>query len=290
MKVHVLDIPNETAELATWLEGYIQGAELHELVSECRAMHGDATDSPELLDLLADQASDVLSSGLGVLSFDQLSQLIRHPELLFDLQDRVMIHGGEYWQDAEAGRSEESLALWERVQTGLSAPTPPTAKPQSDQTRRVWPKVLAAMALGLVAAVGYFATRPDLTPQVAWGWAKPGALDELDQLPAPEYLESLAESANAWFKKRPDTKDALAKRITEFRIGCDALVEAKHSPLKAEDRDWLIERCKAWSGKLDEHIAALEGGADMMEIRSAADETIHKLTNAIRTRGEAIQT
>ncbi|MDA1018483.1 MAG: hypothetical protein O3A00_29005 [Planctomycetota bacterium] len=77
---------------------------------------------------------------------------------------------------------------------------------------------------------------------------------------------------------------------TEFRIGCDALIRAKHSPLKPEDRDWLIERCKTWSGNLNEHIAALEGGADVMETRSAADETIHKLMNAIRTRGAAIAT
>lgn len=284
MKLHVLDMPNETAELAAWLEGYIRGTKLHELVSECRTMHDDTTDSLELFDLLTDRASEVLSNGLGVLSFDEISQLIRHPQLLFDLQDWVMVEGGDYWQDSDASDSEKSAALWQRVQTGLNQQTSPTVQPRSEHTHSAWPKVLAVMALGLIVAVGYFVTRPDPTPQVAWGWAKPGALNELDQLPASEYMENLAKSAESWFKKRPDTKEALAKRIKEFRIGCDVLVDAKHSPLTSEDRTWLIERCKAWSAKLDQHTVALDAGANVLETRAAADETINGLVKAIQTR------
>ena len=282
MSIHLLEIPNEAAELALWLEGHLRGTELHELVTECHALHGTQDDdAPELSQVLSSQASTVLDNGLQCLSFEQLAQLVQHPELLFDLQDLVMIHGGPHWQTEESAGSEKSEASWQRIQEAL-APTKPL--PPEPPSKRLLPKIVAAMALGLIVAVGYFATRPDPTPQVAWGWAKPGALDELDQLPAPEYLESLAKSAETWFKKRPDTKAALVKRITEFRIGCDALIQAKHSPLKPEDRDWLVERCKVWSGKLDEHLAALESDADVGETRSAADEIINKLVTAIQSR------
>ncbi|MDA1016074.1 MAG: hypothetical protein O3A00_16665 [Planctomycetota bacterium] len=286
MSIHLLEIPNEAAELALWLEGHLRGTELHELVTECHALHRTQdSDAPELSQVLGSQASTVLDSGLQCLSFEQLAQLVQHSELLFDLQDLVMIHGGPHWHAEESAGSEKSEACWQRIQEAL-APTKPL--PPEPPSKRLLPKIVAAMALGLIVAVGYFATRPDPTPQVAWGWAKPGALDELDQLPAPEYLESLAKSAETWFKKRPNSKAALAKRITEFRIGCDALIQAKHSPLNPEDKAWLIERCTAWSGKLDEHVAALESGADVMKTREAVDETINKLMKAIRNRSQTV--
>ena len=69
---------------------------------------------------------------------------------------------------------------------------------------------------------------------------------------------TLPSAASDWFKKRPEEPAAVAKRITEFRQGCSMLILAKHAPLSPEDRQWLVERCRLWARKLDDHLVALE--------------------------------
>jgi hypothetical protein len=57
-----------------------------------------------------------------------------------------------------------------------------------------------------------------------------------------------------------------------------------HAPLGSTDKEWLAERCRKWSGKFDEHLAALERGADAKQVRHAADDTVKKLVAALRER------
>jgi hypothetical protein len=125
-----------------------------------------------------------------------------------------------------------------------------------------------------------------VTPTTGWGWSKPGALEV--ELPADQYLAHLADSAQAWFNKRPETSEEVRTRIAQFRSGCQTLIEAPHSQLADADRAWLKERCQVWAGKLDENLAALDGGADPLVVRDAADATINKLIEALRGRAEAV--
>lgn len=129
---------------------------------------------------------------------------------------------------------------------------------------------------------------PDTPPPATsgWGWERPGALptgveDEV-------YLNTLANSAYEWFRKRPEDREGVAKRIAQFRDGCDLLIHSDHPPLAQEDQMWLRERCLAWRDKLDSHLAALEEGADPVTIRGQADETINKLISALRSRAETL--
>src|SRR5262249_35293261 len=117
-----------------------------------------------------------------------------------------------------------------------------------------------------------------------WGWSRSGAID--DSLSAKEYLTKLADSAEDWSKKTPATPAELAKRINEFRQGCSTLILAEHKPLPPEDKAWLVERCQAWAKKLDQHLADVEAGKDVLEVRAEADETVSKLIKAIRGRAE----
>jgi hypothetical protein len=123
---------------------------------------------------------------------------------------------------------------------------------------------------------------PQEAPVAGWGWDRPGAL--ASHLPADEYLLHLANAAQDWFKRRPETAEGLRIRIEEFRHGCDTLIAAPHTPLAAADRAWLVERCTAWRGKLDEHLAALAAGSPVPEVRDAADATVNKLMTALRDR------
>jgi len=107
-------------------------------------------------------------------------------------------------------------------------------------------------------------------------------------LPPGVYLDRLADAAGEWFKKRPDDPNALARRIGEFRQGCSVLILSPHKPLAAQDRAWLVEKCRAWAAKLDAHLAALEGGASAAQVRDEADATINKLIAALRERAQAL--
>ena len=118
------------------------------------------------------------------------------------------------------------------------------------------------------------------------GLEPPGAL--ADDLPPGVYLDRLADAAGEWFKKRPDDPIALARRIGEFRQGCSVLILSPHKPLSAQDRAWLVEKCRAWAAKLDAHLAALEGGASAAKVRDDADATINKLIEALRDRAKSL--
>ena len=119
-----------------------------------------------------------------------------------------------------------------------------------------------------------------------WGWSRPGAL--ADDLPPAVYLDRLADAAGEWFKKRPADPIALARRIGEFRQGCSLLILSPHKALAAQDRAWLVDKCRAWAAKLDAHLAALEGGASAAQVRDDADATINKLIAALRDRAKAL--
>ncbi|MEQ9408153.1 MAG: hypothetical protein RIK87_10530 [Fuerstiella sp.] len=103
------------------------------------------------------------------------------------------------------------------------------------------------------------------------------------------YLDSLADSAQEWFGKRPDTARAVATRIAQFRQGCSTLILADHAPLSAEDRTWLVGKCRARATKLDGHLAAVEAGQDAATVLTAADDTVNKLITALRGRAAELK-
>jgi hypothetical protein len=69
-----------------------------------------------------------------------------------------------------------------------------------------------------------------------------------------------------------------------MRDGCTKVLAAKHEPLTLDDRAWLVERCVAWGTKLDKHLADLQTGRSIEEVRREADETVDKLAQALRAR------
>ena len=75
------------------------------------------------------------------------------------------------------------------------------------------------------------------------------------------------------------------RRLREFRRGCETLINAPHTQLSEEDREWLIKRCREWKKKIAEHERTLRSGAKTVEeVRSDADETVRKLMAALRKR------
>lgn len=328
MKFLLATLPDDVAAQARWLEEHLLGLDLSRVVSELKALGGGRSDESVGIDAaLGDVLPQILRSGLSQVAPVHIQTLLKNPMLLLELQTRIFLEGGEYWNDlpepsselqdyvdrgrdrihdflatqsgkapsADGGRSdvETTRRSSVEVESGrdkkLAAAVPERS---SDRRTARWYKHPLLVSLTTAAAVlaGVFFVK-DLpragSPPVAqgWGWSKPGAIDE--SLPAKEYLAKLSDGADDWFKKRPATPDALARRILEFRQGCSTLILSEHRPLKEVDKAWLVERCQAWAKKLDGHLADAESGKDVLKVREETDETVNKLKKALADRSQS---
>jgi len=104
MIARVLDIPDDSTDMAAWLDRQIAGADLHEVVAELAAVHGAAAgrrsaDTDEVSRWLGPALPEVLARGTGGLDRRRMGELLRTPSLLPGLQELVFIEGGDYWQD-----------------------------------------------------------------------------------------------------------------------------------------------------------------------------------------------
>ena len=294
MSVELLEIPDDTQALPRWLESQLVGTELAALVAQLEAVHGASTSGVTSLDeLLGGSRASILRDGLGGLKSDQLRKLLVNPRLLLDLQEALLLEGGPYWtRQAQSGpQNQEYLSQGRRrierfLASETAAPAVVPLKPRSSWSLRDSLIAVATAAVVLIAVSLYqeIVGRPigGAPPAVAWGWAKPGALPE--KATREEYLNNLAKEANEWFNKKPNDPQALAQRIAQFRQGCSVLMLSPHPALPPADRTWLVAKCKAWAGKLDEQLAALEGGADVTTVRDATDGIVNKLMEALKAR------
>ncbi len=316
MTLVAFTIPDDPAALPAWLERRLVAADFGRFIAELSAAHPErGRASVPARQLLGDWYRKALSDGLGAVPVSLLQQLLRHPKCLLEFQEAILTEGGPYWDEVVTSNGEMAPAI-ERGFAALEAmfgprtqatPAPrsregvaPAARPSGARARReprpprdasrsyfTWAVISSALAACLMIAVGILSFRSDNSGRltevaaVSWGWAKPGGIPQNAPKPA-EYLNSLASTANEWFDKRPDDAAGVAKRINEFRTGCSQLIFASHSALSQADKDWLIEKCRAWAKKLDDHLAALESGADPLKVRTEADETIRKLEGTAR--------
>ena len=299
-------------------------AELHAIDAAARPERPTRGESLE--DVCGPALPQLLDNGMQALPVETLRSLLKQPRLLLDLQELILADGGEYWQKVEITPEHQAAVErgWIVLQAQLRGVGEPPAgggelmqkvepagnaifaeprplgsgrpKPLPDgrgsarkrlvddhaKYNRRWAAL--AIAAALLMGVGLWFQRPAASP--GWGWDRPGAL--VAELPAADYLNHLADGADEWFRKRPDSRVALEKRLQEFRHGCDALIAAPHSQLAAKDRDWLKERCRAWAGKLEGHVADLQAGRDVSTVLAAADGTVRKLIDALRERAKSV--
>ena len=303
--LHTFDIPENDALLANWLEDMIAGPHLGEFVSELevlleagrvdrgpRAQETAGRGQPSPLErILGRRLQEVSQKGLGGIPARAFRQFFRQPELLLELQDHVLTEGGAYWDRklrASEDLSKKIETGWHRLResTAVSLPSVRPARPTLGSRQRPVRWFVAGLATAAAIAVGAFFgwQRVQGPQQVAsgWGWSKPNAFPS--DVTRAEYLKTLADEAEEWRRKKPDTPQALAQRISEFREGCSRLILAEHKPLPQADRKWLVERCRVWAKKLDDQLADLEAGKPIPAVRAQVDDVVDKLTKALRDR------
>ncbi|MCA9056071.1 MAG: hypothetical protein KDA75_19700, partial [Planctomycetaceae bacterium] len=131
MSFTVLDIPEDHAELATWLEQRLVDLDLADVVAGLEVFESRPADATSLLEILGDNRQDVLTQGLAALDSGQVQQLLRHPRLLLQLQELVLADGGPYWR-----RLPVSQELQRLVNTGWD-PVNPAVDATAHQTTAV---------------------------------------------------------------------------------------------------------------------------------------------------------
>ena len=288
------DIPDDSTQLADWLERQLVGLHLGDLVAMLRAVHGDG-DARSLEDLCDGKLPDVLLHGLSRLDFSHLQGLLTHPARLLELQERVFLEGGEHWRTVP--RTEEHL---HEVTVGcvlLPVPSSPskttliTTKENEERTGRsthptTHRRQLAAGIASLIAvAVLVMVLWTPRHEPLAWGWNRPGTF--VADVTAEKYLDRLADRADEWSGRPHDTPDQLRRDLTDFRRACVTLLQAAHDRLPPAQRDELLKRCRKWLGKFDAQLAALDAGGNVNDIRQEADKTVGSLVTALRKRFES---
>lgn len=301
MIARVLDLPDDEARLAAWLDEQIVAPQLHELVAELAAVQGMAgrprSATPErVMSWLGDARPGVLDRGTAALDGRRRAELLRDPGLLPALQEIVFIEGGGHWQRL-AGRagSPPSFSAADVLRRSAAGPTRgDTVRPAASVTpafdavgRPGLPRLVVALAAALLVAVAGWSLLQPGPAGAPWGWNRPAAFAAAA---APDYLEQLAAAADEWSAVTPATEAALADRLQGMLAGCDRLLAAAHEPLAPADRDWLRERCNVWREKFAGQLATLGASHDPAAVRREADATVAKLVAALRTRAAEVRT
>ncbi len=320
MSIVILEITDSKEELGSWLDRKIVDLHLGQFVKELEFIAADFNPpgySPESLEeILGSDREAVLDRGLISLSYDQCAAFLANPQMLLELQELVLIEGGNYWQElfdqaeipsaSSAGQKKKKLVASSKPKVHVLQPIVQSPK------RSKMPWIISVAALGLLAIVAYqyqvhvshsansIVENPndkksDANPEnnspaptmlaSTWGWDNPEAFD--NSLPPDDYLHELADAAGAWFNSRPDSTSDLKQRLAEFRHGCETLLTAKHTALSEDDREWLRTHCKKWAGEIDQMLADVDT-KEIGEVQKRADQTINQLIREIRLKADEV--
>ena len=301
MPLHFVDIPDDAANLTTWLERHLVDSTLGELVAELSAAHPAGPPQSETLEtLLGAKLKSVLSRGLSSLSESELRQLVGHPWLLMELQERIFIDGGDYWSTSNSTADEDHAIarVWSRVSEQIAHETPLTIARSENaiesttkkSRRSAW---IGTMALAVAAFVGGLRLRDQLlnppnqviAAQTSCGWIE--SIARAQNETRQPYFKILIDGAESWKKVNNNSPAQLATSINQFRQGCSVLLLSEHKPLPDSDKQWLRERCHDWADKLDRLLTRLENREeDFQVLRAAADEINQKLLEALRNQAQ----
>ena len=290
MSLELLEIPDDVLHWPGWLERQLVGLHLRDLVTQLKLI-SDNRPSPTIEEVCGEQLEQLFQNGLVVLSARQIGRLLEHPDLLLELQERVLLEGSSYWQ--QVPRSDEHLALVEsqrlNIEVNLQASANHTTLRKTPDDvykslttrvpRRTW-HILAVAAL-LMLVLGVTWLRMQRTP---WGFERQDVLAA--KVTDGAYFTLLAEAAGEWFLKRPEDTPALVRRLKDYERGCQTLSASTLTQLsRPDDRSFLIAKCGDWLTKIRSFRSDLESGTKTFEqVLTETDEAIRNMQSALRDR------
>jgi len=275
----LLAMPDDPVAIPEWLDGALLGPDLPALVAELRAVHRPGP-TPRLDAVLGDDHEAFLAGGFSDLRTNVRRTLLRNPDLLPELAELVFAEGGDHWLGGPLDPLEQARA--EKVAANVHA----TRLAEKRHPARRWFErvgIVLATAAAVLLVVTAFNGRKDNPAVASAGWG----FNKISELPrnadAKTVFAKLADLADEWGKKPTDDRLALAKRLTEFRLGCSALRDAK-LPLSAAESEWVKLRCQDWAAEIDKHLRDLDATGDVLAVRTAATATAAAIARELRER------
>ena len=282
MTIFITTIPDDPKEWAGWLEQHLVGLRLRDVIDELRLLPGSA--ATPLNGLLNENLLlQVRKRGLTALSVNQVRALFGSPESLLELQDDVLIHGGDYW--ASLPTSAEVQNATDRVKKRLGkSPIPaeraavPAAKPETKRSRGLLIALTSVAALLLIGFLSW-QMQPHGSGSIL---GQPGLLAN-DVSSSAEYLNRIANAGAEWFNQHPRDTSELVTLLENVSNDCQILIDADHQRLTPDERDWFVGKCENWKGEFDTTLASLISDDRGFEAAKAeADKTMMKLVNVLR--------
>jgi hypothetical protein len=302
----ILELPEDRSAQPAWLDRVLLSPDLADSIHALQQIHRrsvrDAESLPAIDEVLAGELPRFLAAGFAALSTETVAVLLQNPELLFELQELVLLSDSEHWGNVMQQGGDDGIRQ-EFVLRSRPSPVPAavapadvppvgTARAASGGLRRVL-QVTATLTAVLVGAVLLWRTIPS-------GWEDPPGISgsglgtrglfKPDTENADEYLSRMAAAVNSLLQEsdllqRPQLVAVLQKTISD----CEIAIAQPHPVLSrrllsnGQTAEAVFRaRCEAWKNKLSETLAALQQGK--IEVPAAAEattDTLQKLINRL---------
>ena len=317
----IFEMPDSTDELVRWLEERMCSHSFAETVAGLSVVQSaeDITDRSVVFSIANQQMESLLNKGLTCLRRQELLSLLGNPRELYRLQEEIFANGGKYWSSKFESAGQIDSTTWRRIQNSMVAdqqrneqqismvsasPVEASIANSQRQSVRVWPVLgaLAAAILIFLSGAWFGKGQVDSNSQVAkysggngnrvdgqtrvaaWGWNRKNALEvQLDRVDKLNHIANLLSEWNS--TKSQDAADLLIK-AKQLRGSCDVLLAAELADLPADDIEWLKEKCKKWSAKIDLQIAKLSDPEQFDLVAGELNRLVHKSIFLIRSRAK----
>lgn len=296
MNLKSLEIPESLSDTGAWLDDLLLSPDLVNTIVELEVLAGDRLTRVQSLDgVLAASEDAVYESGLANVSDSTIRSILRQPALLLELQQRVMMHGGDFWQkktDANFGTAK-ATSMFDTASSGSNAATGPgnqavpanrnkQASFAANGNRKMIFGTLAALAAAvlIMVSIGQFGGGSSSVAKAGWGFSKSGLLTS--DVSEGEMLDRLVGATRSWHNKTPGSAGALAKRLHQFDDGCQALLASDLPQLSAATRRSVHQACENCRTSIAALLDSLERGTDLETVRTNAATAVDELATALQ--------
>ena len=297
-----LEIPDDSDQLASWLERELCNERLADVVAELQLVAYPADKQAlHLSDIIdAKTLSRILSDGLKAASVDQLHNLLNSPNQILALQEIVLEQGGDYWTLAIADQfpSERLNKSWIQLEKTLKSSSNAAASPfAASKTELIPTKIGRRFAFSLVTLttaamvfIAFFFVAQKLSnnsPRL-WGLASSQvlALDQTEQV----FLDLVADHLEHDWKQQRMKQPQLSQTLDELHQGCRALQTRLSFRIKMKSKcvldiataEKLLARCQTWEKKIATLRDSVASGMSSEEAGKSADDLIDSFVTALR--------
>lgn len=285
----ILELPADRNAQPAWLDHTLLSPDLADSIHALRQIHqvtaNETPTLPPVEQLLGSELDRFLNAGFSALSAETVAVLLQNPELLFDLQELVLLSDSEHWS---------RVLRQETVDTPPQAiaATPTTSAPPNRLRGLLrLAATLAVVALGAVLLWQVLPAGFQDPPGISGVGLGTRGLFEQNTTDADQYLQRMAIAVETLLQEsdlsqQSQLVDVLQKTIRdcEIAIAQPHPVLAQRTLSNGQTAEAMFRlRCQAWKDKLSETLATLQQGTiDVPAAGKATAETLQKLINRLR--------